>query len=111
MLLYALEQAPIEKEIIEQCVRSRRKIPDKFLNAPEVYPGLDMFYAAFMDMTSCRELGYGQIGPVNWLTVQRYCEVYGIAGEQREDMFYFVNKMDREYLNWLDKKRKRKEPK
>jgi hypothetical protein len=70
-----------------------------------------MFYAAFMDMTSCRELGYGQIGPVNWLTVQRYCEVYGIAGEQREDMFYFVNKMDREYLNWLDKKRKRKEPK
>ena len=111
MLIYGLEQAPVEKEIIEQCIRSRRKIPDKFLNAPEVYPGLDMFYAAFMDMTSCRELGYGQIGPVNWLTIQRYCEVYGIQGEQREDMFYHVSRMDRAYLEWIEKGRKAKEHK
>lgn len=80
-------------------------IPAKFRDAPELFAGIEVFYNAFMDMTSCRDLGFGQIGPISWLTVQRYCEVYGIEGEQREDMFYHVGRMDRAYLEHLEKKR------
>jgi len=91
--------------IIEQCVRNRVPLPSKIQNAPEILAGLDFYYTAFMDMTSCRELGYGQVGPVSWLTIQRYCEVYGIEGESREDMFYHVHKLDRTYLDWIETKR------
>lgn len=72
-------------------------IPEKIKNAPELHTGLDLFYLAFLDLNGCRSLGYGMVGPISWQTVDRYCEVYGLKGEQREDMFFFVGKMDAAY--------------
>lgn len=104
-MLYSLEQGPVEKEIIDQCVRNRMPLPDRIQNAPELFPGLDWFYNAFMDLSGCRELGYGVQGPIDWLTIQRYCEVYSVEGEQREDMFYHIQRLDRAFLNWCEEKR------
>lgn len=72
-------------------------LPDTIANAPELGPGLDFFYMAFLDLTSCRELGHA-VGPISWLTIQRYAEVYEVEGEQREDLFYYVQGMDDAYL-------------
>lgn len=72
-------------------------IPEKIKNAPELHVGLDLFYLAFLDLNGCRSLGYGMVGPIDWLTINTYCEVYGLVGEQREDMFFFVSKMDAAY--------------
>jgi hypothetical protein len=74
-------------------------MPDKFRNAPELFVGLDLFYIAFMDMSSCRQMGYMAIGPIDWLTINAYCIAYQLQGEQREDMFYFIGQMDVAYLN------------
>lgn len=63
---------------------------------------------AFLDLTTCRELG-AAMGPINWLTLQRYAEVYEVTGEQREDLFYHVQLLDKAYLEWHAAKRKKEE--
>lgn len=100
----------MEKAIVEQAYRYRMPIPDKIKNAPMLYAGLDLFYIAFMDLTTCRQLGYGAVGPIDWLSVHYYCEAYGLKGEQREDMFFFVSQMDGEYLKWSANHKKAAEP-
>lgn len=91
---------------MEQCIRDGVPFPDTIANAPELGPGLDFFYMAFLDLTSCRELGHA-VGPISWLTIQRYSEVYEVEGEQREDLFYHVQRMDEAYLKWSAAKAKK----
>lgn len=66
-----------------------------------------------MELTSCRGLGYGAIGPIPWLAIQTYCDVHDIAGEQREDVFYHVQRLDKTYMDWqtdkAEKERKKSE--
>jgi hypothetical protein len=88
-----------EAKIVEQCIRGRMPFPDAIANAPELAPGLNLFYLAFLDLTSCRTLGYSQ-GPIPWLAIHYYCEAHGIEGEQREDLFYHVAQLDKVYLDW-----------
>lgn len=77
----------------------------KIRNAPELLLGLELFYTAFMDLTSSRELGYGE-GPIRWKTILDYCEKHEIEGEQQEDVFYHVQHLDSAYLDWRAKKSK-----
>lgn len=61
---------------------------------------------AFLDLTTCRDVGE-VVGPINWLTLQRYAEVNEVTGEQREDLFYYVQKLDEAYLKWHAASRKK----
>lgn len=36
-----------------------------------------------------------------------YCEAHDIVGEQREDVFYHVQNLDKAYLDWSAKKQKK----
>lgn len=79
-------------------------LPDKIANAPELLFGLDVFYIAFMDLTSCRGGGYGTEGPISWLAINQYADAKRFDDEQREDLFYFVGKLDLVYLDYKTKK-------
>jgi hypothetical protein len=92
-----------EALIVERCVRSRQPYPDAIANAPELEFGLNLFYISFLDLTSCRALGYSQ-GPIPWLAIHHYCEAHGIEDEQREDVFFHVARLDKVYLDWSAKK-------
>lgn len=63
-----------------------------------------LYYIAFMDLTSCRGTGYGTEGPISWLSTHTYADAKGFEGEQREDLFYFVGKLDMAYLDHKTKK-------
>lgn len=92
--------------IVEQCVRQRLPLPDRIANAPEVAFGLEIYYIAFMDLTSCRGTGYGTEGPISWLVINQYADAKHFEGEQHEDLFYFVQKLDMIYLDFKTKKLK-----
>lgn len=94
-----------EREIVESCIRGRQPFPNAIANAPELQLGLYLFYIAFLDLTSCRTLGYAQ-GPIPWLAIHHYCEAHEIEGEQREDVFYHVAHLDKAYLDWSAAKMK-----
>lgn len=91
-------------------MRERRPLPDAIQNAPELQLGLELFYIAFMDLSTCRSVGSILPGPIPWSAIQSYCEAFDIAGEQREDLFYHVEHLDKSYLAWLEKKHKPPSP-
>lgn len=72
-------------------------IPKEILNAPELLPGLELFYAAFNDLHTCRPVGMAE-GQIPWTTIDLYCERYDITGDQREDFFYHIRELDHAYL-------------
>ena len=101
-MLYALEQGPTERKIIELSVRQRLPLPDTIANAPELSLGLDLFYTAFHDLNSCRTLGFAE-GPIPWLAIDDYCGRLSITGVQREDLLYHVQQLDTVYLEYRAK--------
>lgn len=87
-------------------IRSRRPIPDRIANAPTLQPGLALFYLAFQDLSSERQVGQS-LGAIPWTAIDQYCTRYEIEGEQYEDMQYHVARLDRAYLEWYAAKRER----
>ncbi len=86
------------------CARDKSPLPARIANAPELLPGLELFYSAFLDLTTCREQGYGMEGPISWLKIDDYASRCGYEGEQREDLFFFVMRMDAAYAEHRAKK-------
>lgn len=78
-------------------------LPDSIVSAPQLHPGLNLFYTAFLDLTSCRTPG-PVVNPITWLDIHYYCQANDIVEEQREDVFYHVTRLDKAYLDWSNKK-------
>jgi hypothetical protein len=111
VLLYFLEQGPTEKAILEVCARQGSPYPERIKNAPEVEDGLVLYWLAFLDLTTCRQPGYGMEGPITWLVIAEYADRTGFEGEQREDLFYLMQKMDAAYIDFNAKKINKATPK
>lgn len=99
-----MEQGPTEKAIIQAAARDRTPLPARIQNKPDVWLGLEIYYQAFMDLTSCRGHGYGTEGPISWLTIAEYADRLEFDDDQRSDLFYFVQKLDAVYLDFKTKK-------
>ena len=100
-MLYGLEQGGVEKRIIEQCMREHLPLPKKIANAPQLFFGLELYYGAFLDLSTCRS-GLGD-GPISWQYVHDYAIVNEFSEEQGENLHYFVMKMDAAFLNQRQK--------
>ncbi len=101
-MLYTHEQGEIEPRILEQCRRLRLPLPDKIKNAPQLFIGLELFYGAYLDLSSCRT-GLGD-GPISWQSIEEYANVNGFDAEQKDSLHYFTMKMDAAFLKWRSKK-------
>lgn len=97
----------MEQLIIRQCLRENKALPEKIQNAPELFLGLDLYYTAFLDLNSCRAIGYGEEGPIPWTAISIYCERKRFDSETTYDMFYLIRAMDNNYLKWKAEKTKR----
>ena len=106
-MLYTLEQGPVEQGIIKTCLRERLPFPQAIQNAPELIMGLELFYGAYLDLDGDRPSGW-TVRPIPWTVLVDYCVAYNITGEQREDLLYFVRRMDKAYIHHTTTKEKRK---
>lgn len=98
-----LEQEPVEKRIIEQCLRENREFPEKIKNAPSLSIGLELFFHAWLELGSCR-LSVMEEGPIPWTAISQYAKDYGIVGELYEDLVYYVRVLDNAYLRFKREK-------
>ena len=94
---YTLVQAPMEQIIIKQCQRERLPLPDKLANAPEVALGLELYYDAFWDLTTCRPAGFN-IAAIPWLAMREYTVAYRFDSEQCDWLYYLMRVMDQAYM-------------
>lgn len=92
---------------MQMCLRDGRPIPKAIQNAPELWMGLELFFTAWLELTPDRPSGW-DVRPIPWTSISQYAEVFGITGEQRDDLFYFVRAMDDAYLKHCRKKSKKK---
>lgn len=92
-----MEQGPVEKIILEQCIRDNLPIPKKLQNSPSLESGMELYYQAFLDLNSCRQVGMGE-GPIPWTAIAYYCRFFEMDEETTDDVMYMVRGLDNEYL-------------
>lgn len=66
--------------------------------------GLEMYFGAFLDLTSCRAIGMG-LGPIPWTAINQYARAYDYSDEQEDDLQFYITRMDHAYLEWVNKKK------
>ena len=87
-------------------------LPEKIKNAPTLTLGLQLYYSAFTELTTCRPIGNFGEGPISWIAVTTWADVNDVWGEQREELHYHIQKMDEVYLKYkaaqIEKQMKKK---
>jgi hypothetical protein len=76
------------------------------MEAPEVNQGLDIYWEAFIDLSTCRG-GMGD-GPIPWDRAMQYADRLTMDDEEWEDFWFIVSRLDETWLDYQDKKRKTK---
>lgn len=101
-----MEIGKSEAHILDQAHRNNMPIPDKIKNAPELLPGLDLYFVAFMELSTCRTVGMGE-GPIPWTAMRDYAiDHLGVEEGIEFDRFVsLIRGMDIAYLEYQDKKR------
>lgn len=79
------------------------EMPDRVKNAPEVYPGLELYYQAWMDLHSSRPQGFGPC-PIQWNMIREYAVANEFDLDQTAQLHHALDAMDQVYLAWADKK-------
>lgn len=99
-----LEQAGVEKMIIRQCLADGLPLPERMQNAPSLWLGLELYWAAFWDLTTCRAAGWS-VAPIPWNSIKEYGEMLELDEEQTESLFYLVRAMDNAYMDYRARKK------
>ncbi len=89
-----------ERKLVEMARARKKPVPLRIQNAPDLLPGLDLYYEAFLRLTTSRAMGSGAIGPIPYSAISGYCKDEEIYGSLREDIFAHVEKMDHSYILW-----------
>jgi len=79
--------------VLQQMIRSRREIPDDF-SGPDLNLGLQLYWTAFWDLSSCRNTG----GMIPWTAVQTWAETYKLDEEVADDLHYLIREMDQAFI-------------
>lgn len=86
-------------------MRSGRPLPDAIANAPELLPGLELYYEAFMHLHTDRRYHMGGPSNIPWTAIIRYAEFAGITQEDDiHQLVRYIRAMDEEYLDFWAKK-------
>lgn len=90
---------------MEQARNAGQPLPEDLENAPELLPGLELYWQAFMELSSCRTTGMGE-GPIPWTAVNSWCVRHCI--EDFDLVYFHVRSMDITFLEFQAEKRKSK---
>lgn len=81
------------------------ELPERMQNAPRLMLGLELYWSAFWDLTTCRTTGWS-VAPIPWSAMREYVEVYELDEEQAESLFYLIRSMDNAYMDYRARKSK-----
>lgn len=86
-----------EAVVIRDAIRAGHPIPPEIANAPSLMPGLDLFYNAWLELSTCRSIGMVP-GPIPWTAIHMYARHYQMTFQQEERLVQVVRILDNEYL-------------
>jgi hypothetical protein len=65
-------------------------------------PGLALYYSAFWDLSTCRQVGFG-IGPIPLTAIWEYADRKGLDEGETDDLVDYMREMDGEYVKYKSK--------
>ena len=65
---------------------------------------------AFWELSSCRELGFGVVGPIPWSAIDMFAKREQLEEEDFEDLAVVLRAMDEEFLRIQNSKTPKKTP-
>lgn len=87
-------------------VYRRGMAPPEFIaNAPVLLPGLELYYDAFQELSTCRPyIGLeGLPGPIPWTAIDRYGLAHGFEEEGLKYLVRMIRALDDEFLVYMRK--------
>lgn len=93
-----------EEKISRNALKRFGRLPEEIKNAPELNPGLDLFWDAFADLASCRSPGFGTLSQIPWTAINDYAIRFGIEGFLFDRLIYYISEMDNFFLKKLREK-------
>lgn len=100
MLLHAFRYPPaIVKGAIEEARNTGGDLPPYVLNAPRLRIGLELYLNAWFELDNERRRV--KLDPIKRSSVWEYCRDYDLDEVQSEDLYFYVGRMDNEFLNWF----------
>jgi len=87
------------------CRRERRPLPPQLLNSPHLRAGLELFYGAFWDLTTERQLGFGSVGQIPTSAIDDWADRHELNWNQREELKFVIRKMDPVYIDHVSEKK------
>jgi len=90
----------VEKRIRAEARRFKEPLPKRILEKPELFFGNALFFNAWFDLDQERE----RPNRIARSMCFQYALDYELDSEQQEDLWYHIQKMDIEFLEWWKKK-------
>lgn len=85
----------------------RGQSPPEFIaNAPALLPGLELYYEAFKELSTCRPyIGLeGVPGPIPWTAIDRYGLAHDFEEEGLDYLVSMIRALDDEFLRHMREK-------
>lgn len=89
--------------MLTRCYRHGMPVPDRIANAPELPLGMELYYNAYLELSTCRQSGWGP-APIPWVAILDYSRTFEFDDEQQDDLFFFVRALDKAFLNYHKEK-------
>lgn len=96
-----------EESLIRQSRQVGTPLPNRILNKPKLFQGLQFTLGAFFDLDSERHHGNG-LQRIPWSSILRYGLHYELDEDELEDFFYLIKRMDTHLLDKLEAEQKAK---
>ena len=97
----------LEADLIRQATAQGHPIPERIANKPQLDMGLQLYYSAFFDLTTCRPSGMG-ICPIPWTAIREYALTFEFDSEQEEALYCYIRAMDSVFMKYHDDKAENK---
>lgn len=93
-----MEQGKHEEAVIKQCMRENKPLPKKIRNAPELWLGLHLYWAAFWDLDTCRPTGDGVVNPIPWYAIDHWAVENNLTVNQKESLHFIIREVDNAFI-------------
>ncbi len=99
-------QGKTEAKIIEQARKMGMPLPDMIANKPELGAGLELYWKAFVELSSDRQISMAE-GPIPWISINMWACRHGIFGDDFDRFVAVIRGLDEAYLKKQSKKKKK----
>jgi len=106
VLFYEMEQGKTEAAIIELARKTGMPLPDKIANKPQLIGGLELYWKAFVELSSDRAISMAE-GPIPWSSMNSWALRHGIYGNDFDRFVAVVRGVDEAYLQKRGKSKKK----